>query len=81
MRCLLQSLGIPVQGKIKIYCDSKYILDSAKNTDGIIKRRHLVIAYHVTKEAYALGLVKLYHISGEDNPAEQLTKGAERLKI
>ena len=80
-RLLLQSLGVPIDGPIKIYCDSKSILDSATNTDGILKRRHVVIAYHVTREAYAVGLVKLYHISGEDNPADHLTKALERLNF
>ena len=35
----------------------------------------------MTREAYAIGLVKLYHIAGEDNPADHLTKGLERLKF
>ena len=56
-------------------------MDSVTNTYGILKRRHVVIAYHVTREAYAIGLVKLYHIAGEDNPADHLTKGLERLKL
>ena len=80
-RLLLQSLGVPIQGPVRIYCDSKSILDSATNTDGILKRRHVVIAYHVTREAYAIGLVKLYHIAGEDNPADHLTKGLEKIKF
>ena len=74
MILLLQSLGFPIKGPIKIYCDSKIMLDSATNTDGIIKRIHVVIAYHVTREVYALGLVKLYHIVGEGKPAEHLKK-------
>ena len=80
-RLLLQSLGVPIQGPVRIYCDSKSILDSATNTDGMLKRRHVVIAYHVTREAYAIGLVKLYHIAGEDNPADHLTKGLEKIKF
>ena len=57
MILLLQSLGVPIEGPMKIYCDSRNILDSATNIDGILKRRHVVIAYHVTREAYAIGLV------------------------
>ena len=80
-KLLLQSLGVPIDGEIRIYCDSKSVLDSATNTDGVLKRRHVVIAYHLVREAYAIGVTKLYHIAGKHNPADHLTKPLPRIKF
>ena len=35
----------------------------------------------MVREAFAQGLVDLYHIAGEDNPADILTKTVGRIKF
>jgi hypothetical protein len=73
LRLLLQSLGIKLK-KINIYSDSESILKSAAQPKNELKRRHVAIAYHVVREAYAIGLVDFFHIAGVDNPSDILTK-------
>ncbi|MGH7955373.1 MAG: Ty1/Copia family ribonuclease HI [Gloeomargaritales cyanobacterium] len=38
------------------------------------KKKHLGISYHLVREAVAAGIVTVYHIDSEENPANPLTK-------
>ena len=78
-RWLLQRLRVPQDGPIEIYCDIRSFLDSGINTDGNLKRRHVLIAYHRVREAYALGKVRFHHVLGTENCSDFLTKGLGRL--
>ena len=71
---LLQVIGVNTDGPVNIYCDNESVLKSAQTPGNKLKRRHVAIAYHAVREAYATGLVNLFHISGTDNPADVLTK-------
>ena len=54
---------------------------SAAQPKDELKRRHVAIAYHIVREAYAIGLVNFYHIKGEHNPSDILTKPLEKVKL
>ena len=71
---LLQSIRVNIDGPVNIYSDNESVLKSAQTPGNELKRRHVAIAYHAVREAYATGLVNLFHISGTDNPADVLTK-------
>ena len=76
---LLQSIGVNIDGPVNIYSDNESVLKSAQTPGNELKRRHVAIAYHAVREAYATGLVDLFHISGTDNPADVLTKPLGRI--
>ena len=78
-RFLLQSIGVPIDGPVNIYSDNESVLKSALTPGNELKRRHIAIAYHAVQEAYATGLCQLYHIKGEDNPSDVLTKPLGRI--
>ena len=74
VKFLLQSLGVPISGKINIYSDNKSILESSVTPGIDLKRKHVAIAFHAVREAYAHDVISLHWISGSDNPADFLTK-------
>ena len=39
-----------------------------------LSKRHHALAYHFTREAVATGLVSFYHIDGDKNPSDILSK-------
>ena len=39
-----------------------------------LSKRHNALSYHKTREAVAAGIVKYYHIQGETNPADIVSK-------
>ena len=39
-----------------------------------MKKKHTAIAYHRVREAVAAGIIEPYHVKGEHNPADVLTK-------
>ena len=78
---LLQSIGVEIDMPIDIYCDSKSVIKSIITVSGELKRRHVSIDYHMVREAFAQGIVDLYHIAGGDNPVDILTKEVGRVKF
>ena len=80
LRILLQSQGSGLS-TINIYSDNEPILKSAAQPKNELKRRYVAISYHVVREAYAIGLVKFFHVRGKDNVADLLTKPLEKLLL
>ena len=39
-----------------------------------LSKRHNALSYHKTREAVAAGIVKYYHIQGDQNPADIVSK-------
>ena len=71
LRLLLQSLVIGLI-TIDIYSDNESILKSAAQPKNELKRSQMTIAYHVVRKAYAVGLVKFFHVRGKENVADLL---------
>ena len=57
-----------------IFGDNKAVVDSASIPEYNLKKRHHALSFHHVREAVASKIVRYYHISGEDNPADVLTK-------
>jgi Reverse transcriptase (RNA-dependent DNA polymerase) len=71
---MLRSIGTPVDGAAEIYIDNKAVVCNVTLPGSTLKKKHLSIAYHMMREAQALGLVKIFHIDGTNNVADIFTK-------
>jgi len=71
---MLRSIGVSIDGTIGIYMDNKAVVQNASITGSALKKKHLSIAFHIVREAQAADIVRIYHISGSDNPADIATK-------
>ena len=81
LKYLLQSLGVKVKRPIKIFSDSKSVLDSATIPGTDLKRKHVALAFHAVREAYAHNVVSLHKIDTQDNIADMFTKNLGRIKF
>ena len=54
--------------------DNEGILKSSTIPASVLKKRHNALLYHTVRAAISAGYVKFYHIPGEINPDDMLTK-------
>lgn len=67
-------LGIPIEGPSIMFGDNMAVINSASIPENTLKKRHIALSYHRVREAIAAKVLKFYHISGKENPADILTK-------
>ena len=74
IRTSLRYLGVPIKGKTYMFGDNKSVVKNASVPHSELKKRHMALSYHKTREAIASGMVAFYHIPGKLNPADILSK-------
>ena len=70
----LRYLGVPIRGSSYMFGDNKTVVNSGSLLHAKLHKRHTMLSYHHVCEAIARGMVKFYHIPGEINPADTLSK-------
>jgi hypothetical protein len=70
----LRYLGVPVDDTSYMFGDNGSVVTSSMIHDSQLGRPHLTLSYHYVREAVASGMVKFYHILGEINPSDLLSK-------
>jgi hypothetical protein len=74
LRNTLRFLGVPVREKSYMYGDNKSVVDSSMQLNAKLHKRCTMLSFHCVREAIATGILGFYFISGEDNPADTLSK-------
>jgi hypothetical protein len=59
---------------IGVYIDKSMLVDSATIPHSKLHKRHNALSFHCVHKAIAAKYVSMYHLSGEFNPADILTK-------
>ena len=75
VRYMLRCLGVRIEHASFICGDNKGVIQNATLADSVLKKKHVAIAYHKTREAAAAGIAHPIKIAGTDNFADCLTKG------
>jgi len=57
-----------------MFGDNKSVVDSSMQLFAKLHKRHTMLSFHRVREAVASGMIGFYFISGEDNPADILSK-------
>jgi hypothetical protein len=70
----LRYLGVPICDKSFVFGDNKCMLDSATIPHSKLHKRHNALSFHHACEAIAAKYTSMYHLSGEFNAADILTK-------
>ena len=52
LRYKLQMMGVPVEGPTNIYCDDGVGVSNSSVTESTLKKKHLSVCYHKTRECY-----------------------------
>jgi hypothetical protein len=54
--------------------DNKSVVDSAMQVYAKLHKRHNMLSFHKVREGIASGMIGFYHIPGEINPSDILSK-------
>ena len=74
LRGTLCYMGVPLRESSYMFGDNKTVVDSGSLPHAKLHKRHTMLSYHRVREAIASGMVKFFHIPGEINPADILSK-------
>ena len=74
VRGTLRYMGVPLRESSYMFGDNKAIVDSGSLPHAKLHKRHTMLSYHHVREAIAIGMVKFFHIPGEINSADILSK-------
>ena len=73
--CLtLRYLGVNIREKTYMFGDNKTVVDSSSRPHARLHKRHTALSFHRVREAIASKILDFYHISGQINPADILSK-------
>ena len=74
LRYKLWMMSVPVEGPVNVYCDNAAVVSNSSLAESKLKKEHLSIYYHKTREFYAKGTVHIGYKSTETNVADVCTK-------
>ena len=68
-------------GTCKVFTDSLSVITNVTQTALTLKKKHFGITFHYVREAVTVGIIDVYHIRSEDNPANPLTKSVSSMEM
>jgi hypothetical protein len=74
LRMTLRYLGVPIRDKSYVFGDNKTVIDCSSTPHAKLHKRHNALAFHRVREAVASKFVDIFHLKGEYNPADILSK-------
>ena len=74
LRNTLRYLGVPIRGMSWMFGDNESVVNSSAQPHAKLHKRHTALSFHRVREAIAAGIVGFFHIPGECNPADILSK-------
>jgi hypothetical protein len=74
LRMTLRYLGVPIREKSYVFGDNKTIIDASSTQHAKLHKRHNALLFHRVREAVASKYVTIFHLPGEYNPADILSK-------
>lgn len=80
-RYIFRMLGVPIDGPVLLLGDNKGMIQKFSMLISQLKKKHNAIAYHRIRECVAANIVKLGHVSSEQNYADICTKALNGPKI
>ncbi len=79
LRHMLRCLGVKVEHASLVCGDNMGVVQNATISESLLKKKHVAISHHKTREAAAAGVAHPIKVGGADNYADVLTK-AQTLK-
>ena len=74
LRLVLRYLGVPIRDTDYMFGDNRSVVDSSTLPHAKLHKRHNALSFHRVREAIASKVVQFYHIPGDINPADILSK-------
>jgi hypothetical protein len=67
-------LGIPIREKSYVLGDNKTVINASSTLQAKLHKRHNTLSFHHVREAVASKYVTIFHLLGEYNPVDILSK-------
>ena len=67
-------MGVPIDGPSYMYSDNQSVLHNTTKPESTLRKKSNSIAYHVVREAVAMGEVLTAYVESTKNRADILTK-------
>ena len=61
LRYKFRMFGVPIIGPCNVFCDNKDVTESSMNHRSTLRKKHILIAYHQSREAVAAGIMLVYY--------------------
>lgn len=74
LRNTLRYLGVPIRGRSWMFGDNESVVNSSAQPHAKLHKRHTALSFHRVREAIAADIIGFFHIPGECNPADILSK-------
>lgn len=74
IRYMLRCLGVKVESPSPLLGDNKGVIQNSTLPDSILKKKHVAISYHKTRECTAAGIVHPLKTKGDWNFSDIMTK-------
>ena len=74
LRTTLRYLGVPVDRSTYMFGDNESVVKSSTIPHSTLTKRHNALSYHRVREAIAGKIIRFFHIKGENNPADIVSK-------
>ena len=74
LRTTLCYLGVPIREKSYIFGDNQTIINASSTPHAKLHKRHNALSFHHVREAVASKYVTIFHLPGQYNPADILSK-------
>ena len=75
VRYMLRCLGVKVTRPTTVLGDNQSVIMNATKDDSILKKKHVSISYHKTRECVAAGVTHPVKVDTKGNLSDALTKG------
>ena len=80
LRYKLRMMGVELDGPANIFMDNESVTRAAMNPETVLKKKHVSIAYHKSRESFAAGIINIFWIPSEENLADLFTKVLDIVK-
>ncbi len=74
LRLTFRYLGVPVETATMMFGDNETVVNTASVPHSRLNKQHHALSYHRTREAIAAGITRFFHVRGDTNPADVVSK-------
>ena len=77
LRMKLRYFGVPIEGPADVFCDNESVFKNVSTPESTLKKKHLSICYHRSREAVAAGVIRVAKEHTSTNLADLFTKSLD----
>jgi len=74
LRNTLRYLGVPIRNTSYLFGDNESVVNSSTTPYAKLHKRHNALSFHRVREAVASKYIAFYHVDGNINPADIVSK-------